>query len=242
MNKFFNENKKIFIIILSISIIIPIILLTSSPIGIIEYETSLTLIGYCGSILGGFLTLYGVWWTIKDQEVKRYEDLALQYKPILRAIPPVYDDEKIIITKSDNKLLLFNIILYIENIGRGEALDIEISHSKCNHLDEDLRLLQRNEKISICEHFKEISISATELECLPVNNSKQIMIQLIVSRYYEKKDVFCFNLDIKFKNTFSKRITHHHGAKIVIRNNKSLGLKNYHEDYSSLITNKYYTK
>ncbi|MFQ6793867.1 MAG: hypothetical protein ACLRT4_13995 [Thomasclavelia sp.] len=83
MNKFFNENKKLFLIILSISIIIPIIILTSSSIGIIEYETSLTLIGYCGSILGGFLTLYGVWWTIKDQEDKRKKDLAIQYRPFL---------------------------------------------------------------------------------------------------------------------------------------------------------------
>lgn len=35
------------------------------------------------ALAGGALTLGGVWWTIKDSEKKRREDLAIQYKPIM---------------------------------------------------------------------------------------------------------------------------------------------------------------
>lgn len=216
---------------------------TTNPfdIGFINETNKDSWINFFGTVIGGVLTLLGVWWTINDQERKRYEDLAMQYKPILKAIPPVNDDEKRIIINSDDTTLLFNMILYIENIGRGEALDIEISNSECNDLEENLKSLQRNTRISICNHFKSISIIGTELECLPANNNKQLMIQLLVSKYYKEHDVFCFNLDIRFKNTFSKKAILHHRAKIVIRNNKSLNLKDYDENYSALITNKYYT-
>lgn len=83
MTKFFKENKKMLLRFLAIAIIFPIIILLPSPIGIIPYETGLTLIGYGGSILGGFLTLYGVWWTIEDNNKQRIEDFVIQYKPLL---------------------------------------------------------------------------------------------------------------------------------------------------------------
>ncbi|OUP99924.1 hypothetical protein B5E91_12610 [Thomasclavelia spiroformis] len=235
--KFFKENWKMLTITITVVILFPIIILTPSRYGTIPYDNGIAIVSYGGSILGGFLTLYGVWWTIKDQEKKRYEDLALQYKPILRVIPPINDDEKIIIINSNDAVLLFNMILYIENIGRGEAEDIEITYSECN----DLKFIQRNTRISICNHFKDISISGTELECLPVNNNNQLMIQLLVNKCYKEHDIFCFNLNIRFKNTFSKKNTLHHSAKIVIRNNKSLNLENYDGIYSALTTNKYYT-
>ena len=41
-------------------------------------------IGYYGSILGGALTLGGVWWTIKDQEMQRIKNLSIQYRPLLK--------------------------------------------------------------------------------------------------------------------------------------------------------------
>lgn len=239
--KFLKENWKMLIIALIIVIIFPFIILTPNKYGIIPYETGLIIIGYGGSIFGGFLTLYGVWWTIKDQEKKRREDLAMQYKPILRAIPPINDNEKVILINSDDTILAFNMILYIENIGRGEALDIEISHSKCDVSGEELRFLRRNEKISMCNDFENILISGTELECLPVNNNRQLMIQPLVSKYYKESDIFFFNLDIRFKNTFSKKTILHHRAKIVIRNNKSFDFKDYDGNYSVLITNNYYT-
>ena len=98
MAKFFKENKKMLLLFLAIAIIFPIMILFPSPVGIIPYEIGLTIVGYGGSILGGFLTLYGVWWTIEDNkkqreedqkrhDQERKEDLANQYKPYLTLIP-----------------------------------------------------------------------------------------------------------------------------------------------------------
>ena len=186
MNKFFNENKKLFLIILSISIVIPIIILTPSPIGIIEYETGLTLIGYCGSILGGFLTLYGVWWTIKEQnknlikqqeklDRQRREDLAIQYKPYLVLEKPVtFTNEEI-----NNSYLHYNNIfdlnetLDLKNIGRGEAI---ISSIYVSNLEDKTNLIDIQTQIDSYYINKNssaklnITIKAINLE--PIFNSK----------------------------------------------------------------------
>jgi len=65
------------------------------------------------------------------------------------------------------------------------------------------------------------------------------MIQPLVNNYYKESDIFFFNLDIMFKNTFSKKTLLRHRAKIIIRNNKSFDFKNYDGYYSVLITNNY---
>lgn len=73
MRKFLTEQKIVLVIVLILSIIYPIVILCYSPyavFGRIPREIGLQLVGYGGSILGGFLTLYGVWWTIKDQQRK----------------------------------------------------------------------------------------------------------------------------------------------------------------------------
>lgn len=141
MTKFFKENKKMLLLFLAIAIIFPIIILLPSPIGIIPYETGLTLIGYGGSILGGFLTLYGVWWTIEDNkkqreedqkrhDQERKEDLANQYKPYVSLIPQKnLQNEGIDINDyleydKTNKKYHFEIVY--KNIGRGDAKNLRI--------------------------------------------------------------------------------------------------------------------
>ena len=69
--KFLKENWKMLTIVTIVVILFPIIILTPSRYGTIPYDTGIAIVGYGGSILGGFLTLYGVWWTIKDQENTR---------------------------------------------------------------------------------------------------------------------------------------------------------------------------
>ena len=90
--KFIKENKKLTIEILCMIIIIPTIFLWDSPLpGYIPKDIGFAIVGYIGSIIGGFLTIYGVWWTIKDQDKKllrqkqeneddRLEQLSLEYK------------------------------------------------------------------------------------------------------------------------------------------------------------------
>lgn len=85
-------------------------------------------IGFYGSVLGGALTLGGVWWTIKYEkqeleksknkhDLERKEELFLQYKPLLKCDIHYSTSEDI------NKLFYFQI----ENVGRGELLNINIS-------------------------------------------------------------------------------------------------------------------
>ncbi|MCQ4953026.1 hypothetical protein [Holdemania filiformis] len=83
--KFVKENKKLVFEILCIIILIPIVFLWDCPLidGVFPKDIGIALAEYSGSIVGGFLTLYGVWWTIKDQAEKRREDLAIQYKPTI---------------------------------------------------------------------------------------------------------------------------------------------------------------
>lgn len=120
-------------------IVIPTAPFIQSPIGILSKDDAIIFLSYYGTIIaglsGGALTLFGVWWTIKDQEQKRKADLAMQYKPIL--IQKSYSDKECILSlflgninhlKMDKEelsdTLSFEIIL--ENIGRAEALNISL--------------------------------------------------------------------------------------------------------------------
>lgn len=95
-------------------------------------------INFFGAITGGFLTLYGVWWTIKEQnknlinqhgqlDKQRREDLIIQYKPIL-----VFSDNKI--EEVNGEMLYINILF--ENQGRGEAIDVNLQYFQEDHRDE----------------------------------------------------------------------------------------------------------
>ena len=44
------------------------------------------------ALAGGALTLGGVWWTIKNQEDKRREDLSIPFKPIITLTIPEIGD------------------------------------------------------------------------------------------------------------------------------------------------------
>lgn len=91
---FVKENAPVIIVVGLISIAFPILILCPSKYGIIPHDVGLQIVGYGGSILGGLLTLYGVWWTIRKQDEinrddgerhnkERFSDLTIQYMPIL---------------------------------------------------------------------------------------------------------------------------------------------------------------
>lgn len=92
--KFLKENWKMLVIVLIVAVLFPVVILTPSKYGTISYDTGLIIVGYGGSIIGGFLTLYGVWWTIKKQEEQRREDLSIQYKPLLSFIGSLESTEE----------------------------------------------------------------------------------------------------------------------------------------------------
>lgn len=151
--KFIKENWKMITVILLIVILFPSIILVASNKKLLSYNTAIAIIGYGGSILGGFLTLYGVWWTIKDHETKRREDLSIQYMPlmvceefnttmnniennILDAISTsLYSTFKEGIPK--NYLKEIKIVLKIGNFGRGEAIVTNIKTALAVYPSED---------------------------------------------------------------------------------------------------------
>ncbi|WP_300630824.1 hypothetical protein [uncultured Thomasclavelia sp.] len=79
------------------------------------------------SLAGGALTLGGVWWTIKDSNKQRRTDLIVQYKPIL-----VCSSNKI--KDMNGEMLYINIIF--ENLGRGEAVDVNLQYFQKNQKNE----------------------------------------------------------------------------------------------------------
>ena len=93
------------------------------------------------SLAGGVLTLGGVWWTIKDTNNKRREDLAIQYKPYLvleKSVTFTIEEINYSYTYYNDTFDL-NKTLDLKNIGRGEAIisSIYISNleSKTNLID-----------------------------------------------------------------------------------------------------------
>lgn len=116
MKKFFKENKNLVIGIFLLVIIFPFIILVPSPIGFIPYEVGLTLIGYGGSIIGGFLTLYGVWWTVRKQDEQRTEEL----RPII-----TIDTENRDLIELGNQV---KVNIHLKNVGTYEASNIKISY------------------------------------------------------------------------------------------------------------------
>jgi len=125
------------------------LLITPSPIGIVKPEDTGDMMSYLGALLGGALTLGGVWWTINDQNNKREDDmrkqdklrekqrketqsqkkrdLSIQYAPI---VSPTFNE----ITKCEfylekdeyNDFLLFvRMFLELQNLGRGEAYQLQ---------------------------------------------------------------------------------------------------------------------
>lgn len=87
------------------------------------------------ALAGGALTLGGVWWTIKNQEDKRREDLSIPFKPIITLTIPEIGD-----TYRNNPYRDFNrnyeeektvlpICFKLKNSGSGKAFNLSYSEA-----------------------------------------------------------------------------------------------------------------
>lgn len=108
----------IFIIIFIVPQIIHFLVYTPSPFGFIKPGEESQWIGFFGSVIGGSLTLAGVWWTLKYQDEKRKEDLAIQYKPLCSI--EILDKGKEHFHINKDGYYIFSIPFRLKNIGRGE--------------------------------------------------------------------------------------------------------------------------
>ena len=96
-----------------------------------------TIIAYAGSIIGGFITLTGVYITITANARQRREDLSLQYMPILmeRIVP--YSERTTLCSEitylfgnplfDDNNMEFCSRQIELENVGRGEIVNCSIN-------------------------------------------------------------------------------------------------------------------
>lgn len=105
-------------------------------------------IGYYGAIIGGALTLGGVWWTLTEQEKERNEKMRVEYKPALileaeriypNSIPSVLTPTRIDIAKKGTSAVIGNIPycskIHIKNISNFSAKNVYMSDFSFGSLD-----------------------------------------------------------------------------------------------------------
>ena len=147
--KFLKENWKMLVIVLIVAVLFPIIILTPSKYGSISYDTGLEIVGYGGSILGGFLTLYGVWWTIKRQDKEQRENMYLRVRPIIitekiqllfdREEDNIMTDEYGNITQIDYNYCINKIEVTLKNIGSGPSKVIRVEDNIDAYFQKNLK-------------------------------------------------------------------------------------------------------
>lgn len=114
---------------LTFLLFIILIILSSYSIYEIIVNKNWNVLGFLGAIIGGFLTLCGVWWTINDQEKKRKEEFILIRKPIISINNPYCD-----LPNSDESR--FRFCFTIENQGLTEATNVKMWISLYDNVNE----------------------------------------------------------------------------------------------------------
>lgn len=141
-------HKKLdFLLFVLFFIVIPTAPFIQSPIGILSKDDAVIFLSYYGTVIaglaGGALTLFGVWWTIKDQNIKkqkdaeihnkeRKEELALIYKPTaILSLKDKYQDtpiDSILVNEDDYKDSNYSIVITLSNIGNGDMKNTYIDN------------------------------------------------------------------------------------------------------------------
>ena len=216
MKDFIKSNWKMLLILVGIIVCFPIIILTPSPWGFIPREIGLTIVEYGGAILGGFLTLYGVWWTLDDSNKAKKKELELQYCPILLTeTKPRQEKDRHLCTKmriefqhdgfNDQKLSWADQIISLKNVGRGEIQQITISNIQYNLIgtnnDTLTQELQKNGLSVECDNI---------LSFVPIGGSIDLIVGLspIKLKYWESLYKYFYSmltvsLDLSVQGVFT---------------------------------------
>ena len=186
-----NSEKKIYnetiqqIITITITVFVSCLIITSFFFAMCKLDTDNfeRWIGFCGSIIGGAMTLVGVLLTIKFEIKSRNDDDKKKYKPFMFS-----EDKEIIIAKINKQNVDFSFTIY--NKGGGEACNVRVISDNhkipSNNNNEDLIIPKDTEKlVSFTYPIDDNNDYITEL-----NNG--IEFKIIYDGVFEK------NLDVKF--------------------------------------------
>lgn len=177
---------------------------TPNPFGmgfIDEYNKE-TWINFFGAIISGLTTLAGVWLTIKGNDNKRRQDLAMQYRPILNCKVLNYSFIE------NNTVLIVNLSL--RNIGRAEALNVQIKSSSnlpvCVQTTYDnISMIEMDTDFKFTVTFVRLGreIENNQYERLPLDNMydtekvhpsasvEVIFLDIVDTKYCLKFDIEC---------------------------------------------------
>lgn len=195
---FYGEYKPIIVVAFILLAVLPVCLYilarTPSPIGFMEPEDARVWLTYYGAIVGGGIALWGVAWTINYQRLSRKEDLAIQFKPMVKFIK--HSKLKCSVSKKG-----YEVNLNIVNIGRGEIKDLKVSY--LNSIIKELLILPVKEKALI-------RINLTDQQYL--NNHK------LVCTYTDLYKIFQYECSCEFDISHNKNgtvdlIIHHNRIK-----------------------------
>lgn len=195
-------------IIFTVTLLPPFIqwMITSKPLaflsilGFINDANREAWIGYYGAIIGGALTLGGVWWTLTEQEKERNEKMRVEYKPALileaeriypNSIPSVLTPTRIDIAKKGTSAVIGNIPycskIHIKNISNFSAKNVYMSDFSFGSLDNIF--------------YNPFFLDGLNLPDIPANATLEIAItcpnSYKVSKEKERNDIpLCSKIDI----------------------------------------------
>lgn len=108
-------------------IVIVILLIIGGNIIRNSFNCKGDMFSYSGAVIGGGLTLIGVIITMLYQEIKRVENLSIQYKPF---IDMKLNLDKVHLSDQNDRINIYNVIA--TNVGHGELYNFDIIIYKCN--------------------------------------------------------------------------------------------------------------
>lgn len=192
---------------------------TPNPFGLgfIDESNKDTWINFFGAIIGGIATLAGVWLTIKDNDNKRREDLAIQYKPFLYVKPanrnPYFEftneDDKdsifcgiyainIFDSISNDYSYIYKYDVEITNLGDGECfikcID-KITLENAYHKENYLNLIMNNNPTCINEKWHNV---------IPRNKSSILRILIFYKSNSEyQNNTFAIKFPFQYHDQFN---------------------------------------
>lgn len=187
----------IILVILLCPFIVNFIVTTESPLGFINSTNRDAWISFFGALIGGAMTLIGVWWTIKDQDKKRKEDqenrdkeknleLAIQYKPIpyMNAYRQIDDRGNKIFPIQKNKEEGFNFVfcLHVTNKGRGEIVCGKI-------ISYNIKSYEKGLNINYSKDLHFIPVNETDYYPFVIENITNLNQDIEISFKYEYTDL-----------------------------------------------------